>query len=248
MWLASSHYEIQFSLDTAISERVIFPISDTERHGIEDARWVKFTDDDDTVTYYATYTAYDGSAILPKLMQTKDFYHFTVLPLHGEIAQNKGMAMFPRKINGKYAMLCRIDGVNNYIAFSDQIGMWRTAQLLMRPKYHWEFIQIGNGGSPIETEEGWLVLTHAVGPLREYVLSAGLFDLDNPTKEIGRLSEPLLMPNQDEREGYVPNVVYSCGSILHNGNLIIPYAMSDYASTYATVDLKELLDELKRPK
>ena len=248
MWLASSHYEIQFSLDTAISERVIFPVSDTERHGIEDSRWVKFTEDDGTNTYYATYTAYDGSAILPKLMETKDFYHFTVLPLHGEIAQNKGMALFPRKINGKYAMLCRIDGVNNYIAFSDQIGMWRTAQLLMRPKYHWEFIQIGNAGSPIETEEGWLLLTHAVGPLREYVLSAALFDLDNPTKEIGRLSDPLLMPNQNEREGYVPNVVYSCGSILHNGDLIIPYAMSDYASTYATVNLKELLEELKRPK
>jgi predicted GH43/DUF377 family glycosyl hydrolase len=248
MWLASSHYEIQFSLDTAISERVIFPVSDTERHGIEDARWVKFTEDDGTGTYYATYTAYDGSAILPKLMETKDFYHFIVLPLHGEIAQNKGMALFPRKINGKYAMLCRIDGVNNYIAFSDQIGMWRSAQLLMRPKYHWEFIQIGNSGSPIETEEGWLVLTHAVGPLREYVLSAALFDLDNPTKEIGRLSDPLLMPNQDEREGYVPNVVYSCGSILHNGDLVIPYAMSDYASTYATVNLRELLDELRRPK
>jgi predicted GH43/DUF377 family glycosyl hydrolase len=248
MWLASSHYEIQFSLDTAISERVIFPISDSERHGIEDARWVKFTEDDGTNTYYATYTAYDGSAILPKLMETKYFYHFTVLPVHGEIAQNKGMALFPRKINGKYAMLCRIDGVNNYIAFSDQIGMWRTAQLLMRPKYHWEFIQIGNAGSPIETEEGWLLLTHAVGPLREYVLSAALFDLDNPTKEIGRLSDPLLMPNQNEREGYVPNVVYSCGSILHNGDLIIPYAMSDYASTYATVNLKELLEELKRPK
>ena len=145
-------------------------------------------------------------------------------------------------------MLCRMDGVNNYIAFSDQIGMWRTAQLLMRPKYPWEFIQIGNCGSPIETEEGWLVITHAVGPLREYVLSAALFDLDDPTKEIGRLSEPLLMPNQDEREGYVPNVVYSCGSILHNGDLIVPYAMSDYASTYATINLRELLDELKRPK
>jgi len=248
MWLASSHYEIQFSLDTAISERVIFPVSDTERHGIEDARWVRFTDDDGTATYYATYTAYDGSAILPKLIQTKEFYRFTVLPLHGEIAQTKGMALFPRKINGKYAMLCRIDGMNNYIAFSDHIGMWRTAQMLMQPKYHWEFLQIGNCGSPIETEEGWLVITHAVGPLREYVLSAALFDLNDPTKEIGRLSEPLLMPNQEEREGYVPNVVYSCGSILHNGDLIIPYAMSDYASTYATVELRELLDELKRPK
>ncbi len=248
MWLASSHYEIQFSLDTAISERVIFPISETEKNGIEDARWVKFTDDDGSKTYYATYTAYDGIAILPKMMETKDFYHFTVLPLHGEIAQNKGMALFPRKIKGKYAMLCRIDGVNNYIAFSDQIGIWRNAQLLQRPKYPWEFIQIGNSGSPVETEEGWLVLTHAVGPLREYVLAASLYDRDDPTKEIGRLSEPMLMPNKEEREGYVPNVVYSCGSILHNGDLVITYAMSDYASTYATIDLKELLNELKRPK
>lgn len=248
MWLASSHYEIQFSLDTAISERVIFPISETEKNGIEDARWVKFTNDDGSKTYYATYTAYDGIAILPKMMETKDFYHFTVLPLHGEIAQNKGMALFPRKIKGKYAMLCRIDGVNNYIAFSDQIGIWRNAQLLQRPKYPWEFIQIGNSGSPVETQEGWLILTHAVGPLREYVLSASLYDLDDPTKEIGRLSEPMLMPNKEEREGYVPNVVYSCGSILHNGDLVIPYAMSDYASTYATIDLKELLIELKRPK
>jgi predicted GH43/DUF377 family glycosyl hydrolase len=138
--------------------------------------------------------------------------------------------------------------VNNYIAFSDQIGIWRNAQLLQRPKYPWEFIQIGNSGSPVETEEGWLVLTHAVGPLREYVLAASLYDLDDPTKEIGRLSEPMLMPNKEEREGYVPNVVYSCGSILHNGDLVIPYAMSDYASTYATIDLKELLNELKRPK
>ncbi len=248
MWLASSHYEIQFSLDTAISERVIFPISETEKNGIEDARWVKFTNDDGSNVYYATYTAYDGMVILPKMMETKDFYHFKVLPLHGEIAQNKGMALFPRKIKGKYVMLCRIDGVNNYIAFSDQIGIWRNAQLLQRPKYPWEFIQIGNSGSPIETKEGWLVITHAVGPLREYVLAAALYDLDDPTKEIGRLREPLLMPNQEEREGYVPNVVYSCGSMLHNGDLVIPYAMSDYASTYATIDLKELLAELKHPK
>jgi predicted GH43/DUF377 family glycosyl hydrolase len=248
MWLASSHYEIQFSLDTAISERVIFPISETEKNGIEDARWVKFTNDDGSNIYYATYTAYDGMVILPKMMETKDFYHFKVLPLHGEIVHNKGMALFPRKIKGKYVMLCRIDGVNNYIAFSDQIGIWRNAQLLQRPKYPWEFIQIGNSGSPIETKEGWLVITHAVGPLREYVLAAALYDLDDPTKEIGRLREPLLMPNQEEREGYVPNVVYSCGSMLHNGDLVIPYAMSDYASTYATVDIKELLAELKRPK
>ena len=220
MWLASSHYEIEFSLDTAISERVIFPISHTERNGIEDARFVKFRDDDGEETYYATYTAYDGITILPKLLETKNFYEFKVLPIHGEIAQNKGMALFPRKINGKYAMLCRIDGVNNYIAFSNNITIWRDAKLLQQPKFPWEIIQIGNCGSPIETDEGWLVITHGVGPMREYVLGASLFDLHYPEKEIGRLKSPLLIPNADEREGYVPNVVYSCGSMIHNDTLI----------------------------
>ena len=248
LWLASSHYEIKFSLDTAISERVIFPVSENERNGIEDARFVKFTEDNGEVTYYATYTAYDGFTILPKLIETKDFYHFKILPINGEIGRNKGMALFPRKINGKYAMLCRIDGVNNYIAFSDKINVWNDAKLIQEPRYPWEFIQIGNCGSPIETEAGWLVLTHAVGQMREYVLGASLFDLDNPAKEIGRLRTPLLMPNEEEREGYVPNVVYTCGSIIHNNNVVIPYAMSDYKSTYATVNLTELLDELKNSK
>jgi len=246
MWLAKSHYELDFSLDSAISERVIFPISKTEKNGIEDARFVKFTDDDDEIMYYATYTAYDGISILPKMLETKDFYQFKIKPIHGEIVKNKGMALFPRKINGKYAMLCRIDGVNNYIAFSNNINIWNEAKLIQEPKYPWEFIQIGNSGSPIETEDGWLVMTHGVGPMREYVLSASLFDLDNPEKEIGRLKTPLMMPNDTEREGYVPNVIYSCGSMIHNDNLIIPYAMSDYASTYATVNLAELLGELKR--
>jgi beta-1,2-mannobiose phosphorylase / 1,2-beta-oligomannan phosphorylase len=245
VWLASSHYELQFSLDTNISERVIFPVSLNEKNGIEDARFVKFIDDNDNTIYYATYTAYNGTSILPKLLETRDFYHFTIMPVHGEIAQNKGMAMFPRKVNGKYAMLCRLDGFNNYIAFSDNITIWREAKLLQQPKFPWEFIQIGNCGSPIETSEGWLVITHGVGPMREYVLGASLFDLHDPEKEIGRLKSPLLIPNAEEREGYVPNVVYSCGSIIHNDNLIIPYAMSDYASTYATVNLRELLNELK---
>jgi beta-1,2-mannobiose phosphorylase / 1,2-beta-oligomannan phosphorylase len=248
IWLASSHYELQFSLDTNISERVIFPVSINEKNGIEDARFVKFTDENNTVTYYATYTAYNGMAILPKLLDTSDFYHFRILPVHGEIAQNKGMAMFPRKVNGKYAMLCRLDGFNNYIAFSDNITIWREAKLLQQPKYPWEFIQIGNCGSPIETDEGWLVITHGVGQMREYSIGASLFDLHDPEKEIGRLKSPLIMPNATEREGYVPNVVYSCGSIIHNNDLIIPYAMSDYASTYATVNLRELLSELKNSK
>jgi predicted GH43/DUF377 family glycosyl hydrolase len=245
IWLASSHYELEFSLDTNLSERVIFPVSINEKNGIEDARFVKFINDDNETTYYATYTAYDGVSILPKMLDTKDFYHFKILPLHGEIAQNKGMAMFPRKVNGKYAMLCRLDGFNNYIAFSDNITIWREAKLIQQPKFPWEFIQIGNCGSPIETPEGWLVITHGVGPMREYVLGASLFELQNPWKEIGRLNSPLLMPNIEEREGYVPNVVYSCGSIIHNEDLVIPYAMSDYSSTYATVNLRELLNELK---
>ncbi len=245
MWLASSHYELEFSLDTNISERVIFPVSINERNGIEDARFVKFIEDKNKAIYYATYTAYDGITILPKMLDTRDFYHFRVLPVHGEIAQNKGMALFPRKVNGKYAMLCRLDGFNNYIAFSDNITIWREAKLLQQPKFPWEFIQIGNCGSPLETPDGWLVITHGVGPMREYVLGASLFDLNNPEKEIGRLKTPLLLPNAKEREGYVPNVVYSCGSIIHNMDLIIPYGMSDYASTYATVNLRELLNELK---
>ena len=245
MWLASSHYEINFSIDSAISERVIFPISATEQGGIEDARFVKFTDDNGEITYYATYTAYDGMTILPKLIKTTDFYNFQILPINGEIAQNKGMALFPRKINGKYAMLCRIDGVNNYIAYSDSINMWREAKIIQEPKYPWELVQIGNAGSPIETKDGWLVITHAVGSMREYTLGASLYELDNPEKEIGRLSSPLMTPNESEREGYVPNVIYSCGSIVHNGELVLPYAMSDHSSSYATVDLRELLDVLK---
>ena len=248
IWLAKSHYELNFSLDTNISERVIFPVSINEKSGIEDARFVKFTDTDGKINYYATYTAYDGISVLPKLLETSNFYHFKILPLHGEIAQNKGMALFPRKVNGKYAMLCRLDGSNNYISYSDDITIWSEAKLLQTPKYPWELIQIGNCGSPIETDEGWLVVTHGVGPMREYSIGASLFDLEHPEIEIGRLSTPLLIPNTIEREGYVPNVVYSCGSMIHNNDLIIPYAMSDHASTYATVDLKELMNELKETK
>ena len=247
-WLADSHYKVTFSLDTAISERVIFPVSYTEKNGIEDARFVRFIDEDGCVTHYATYTAYNGFAILPKLLETKDFYNFRILPLNGEYVQNKDLALFPRKINGKYAMISRIDGVNNYIMFSDKINLWQNAKKIQEPKYTWEFIQIGNCGSPIETEKGWLLITHAVGPMRRYSLGAILLDLEDPTKLIGQLRKPLLMPNDEEREGYVPNVVYSCGSIVHNNELIIPYAMADFASSFASVPLDELLDELLNNK
>ncbi len=244
-WVADSHYEITFSLDTALSERVIFPISYSESNGIEDARFVRFIDDDGEVIYYATYTAYNGYTILPKLIATKDFYYFKFLPLNGKYAQNKDMALFPRKINGKYAMVGRYDGVNNYIMFSDKVTLWKEARLLQQPTFPWEFIQIGNSGSPIETPEGWLLITHGVGPMRRYSLGAVLLDLDHPEKVIGHLRNPLMMPNEKEREGYVPNVIYSCGSIIHNNELIIPYAMSDYASSFVSVPLQALLDELK---
>jgi predicted GH43/DUF377 family glycosyl hydrolase len=244
LWLSDSYSNISFSLDTDISDRVIFPMSELERKGIEDARFVKFIDNDGTIIYYATYTAFDGSLIMPKLLQTTDFYNFRIRPLHGAGAQNKNLALFPRKINGNYAMLARIDGCNNYIMYSNNINLWESPQKLQEPLHPWELTQIGNCGSPLETEHGWLVITHGVGPMRRYALGASLFRLDDPSVEIGRLKEPLLVPNQDEREGYVPNVVYSCGGIVNNGKLILPYGLSDYSSSFATVDLNALLDKL----
>ncbi|MBI5404145.1 MAG: glycoside hydrolase family 130 protein [Ignavibacteriae bacterium] len=245
MWLAKSHYEIVFSQDTDISERTIFPVSRTESNGIEDARFVKFKDENGDITYYATYTAYDGYTILPKLLETKDFYHFKNLPLHGECTRDKNFALFPKKINGHYAMLSRLDGINHYIMFSDNITLWENSQLLREPTYNWELIQVGNCGSPIETSEGWLVITHGVGQMRKYSIGALLLDLYDPTKVIGSLKDPLIVPNEDEREGYVPNVVYSCGSLVYNNVLVIPYAISDYASSFATVNLNTLLAKLK---
>ncbi|CAM3306456.1 DUF377 domain-containing protein [Flavobacterium longum] len=246
--LSDSYRKISFSKDTDISDRVIFPISDLESRGIEDARFVKFTRENGTVVYYATYTAFDGSYIMPKLLKTTDFYEFKTSPLNGAGAKNKNLALFPRKINGKYAMLSRIDGWNNYIMFSDNINVWEEPIKIQSPEYPWEFVQIGNCGSPIETEEGWLVITHAVGPMRRYSIGASLLDLHNPEIEIGRLDEPLVLPNPDEREGYVPNVVYSCGSIIHNGELILPYGLSDHSSTFATVNLNLLLERMKANK
>ncbi|WP_111597034.1 glycoside hydrolase family 130 protein [Chitinophaga skermanii] len=245
LWLADSYYEINFSLDTDISDRVIFPYSDAESRGIEDARFVKYTTITGETKYYATYTAFDGITIQPKLLETKDFYNFKIMPLYGEGAQNKNLALFPRKIDGKYAMLSRIDGINNYMMYSDRINIWENPQILQTPKHPWEFVQIGNCGSPIETPEGWLLITHGVGSMRTYSISASLFDLNNPMIEIGRLKDPLLVPNKDEREGYVPNVLYSCGSIIHNEQLIIPYGLSDYSSSFATVNLAALLEKIK---
>lgn len=248
IWLADSFYDLQFKHDSDITERVIFPISDSESRGIEDARFVRFIDDDKTERIIGTYTAYNGHAIIPKMISTEDFYTFRVMPLHGIGAQNKNLALFPRKIKGRFAMLSRIDGVNNFLMYSDRPTQWDNPVMLQEPCHPWEFTQIGNCGSPLWTEEGWLVITHGVGAMRRYCLGASLFDLEDPSKEIGRLKEPLLSPLEDEREGYVPNVVYSCGSIIHNNSLILPYAVSDYSSTYAVVNMIELIDALKKSK
>jgi len=244
LWLADAHYDIDFSRDTTISERVIFPVSSSERNGIEDARFVKFTDNDGSIIYYATFTAYNGFAILPKILETKDFYHFTIRPLHGQAVQNKGMALFPRKIRGQYVMVSRIDGFCNYIMYSDDLFTWQEAIMVEEPTYSWELVQIGNCGSPIETEKGWLLVTHGVGAMREYCLGISLLDLEHPENILCRIEEPILIPNDLEREGYVPNVVYSCGSILHNNELIIPYGMSDSASSFASLHLDEIMKKL----
>lgn len=243
-WLVDSFYDITFEHDSDISERVIFPISEAESRGIEDARFVRFTDDDGTIKIYATYTAYNGHSILPKLLQTDDFYKFRIMPLHGSGSIGKNLALFPKKIKGKFAMLSRVDGVNNYLMYSKRNTLWNNPILLQKPKYPWEFTQIGNCGSPLWTKNGWLVITHGVGPMRRYCIGAILLDLDDPSKQIGRLEEPLLMPLEEEREGYVPNVVYSCGSIIHNDTLILPYAVSDYSATYAIVSMAALLKAL----
>lgn len=244
-WLVDSYYDIAFEHDSDISERVIFPVSESESRGIEDARFVRFVEDDGTIKIYATYTAYNGYTILPKLLQTDDFYTFRMMPLHGNGSVGKNLALFPKKIKGKYAMLSRVDGVNNYLMYSDRTTLWNNPILIQKPKYPWEFIQIGNCGSPLWTENGWLVITHGVGPMRRYCIGATLLDLEDPAIEIGRLEEPLLMPLEEERDGYVPNVVYSCGAIIHNNNLILPYAVSDYSATYAVVEMDALCKALK---
>ena len=243
--LAQSNYEVQFSPHSRLSERVLFPVSPSQSNGIEDARFVRFQNEDGTHTYYATYTAYDGKLILPQFIETPDFLHFKFITLNGSAVQNKGMALFPRKVNGHYAMLGRQDYENIYVMFSDDLHFWYEAQTLLKPEFPWEFIQIGNCGSPIETEAGWLVMSHGVGPMRKYCIGAFLLDLKDPTRVIGRLKEPLLKAEGDEREGYVPNVVYSCGSLVRNRQLLIPYAMSDYATTFAIASLDEVLERME---
>lgn len=245
--ISDDMYEAKFN-DSDISERTLFPQLDLEMNGMEDARFVQFTEENGEQIYYATYCAYDGHNISMQLLKTKDFMNFTIARLKGREIQNKGMALFPRKINGKYVMLSRQDNENNFIMFSDNLYQWDTKQLIMEPKYHWEFFQIGNCGSPIETEYGWLCLSHGVGPARQYSIGAFLLDKNDPTKLIGRLKTPLLEAKEHTRNGYVPNVVYSCGGVINGNYLVFPYAMSDYISSFAYVDVNELLDKLLNEK
>jgi predicted GH43/DUF377 family glycosyl hydrolase len=243
-WLASSNYRISFPESTDISERVIFPGGPTESHGMEDARMVRFVHDDGEVVYYATYTAFNGHQILPQLIETTDFRSFRIATLSGECAQNKGIALFPRKLDGEFAALGRHDNVNNFVMTSTDVRVWRESAMIQEPKRPWELMQLGNCGSPLETEAGWLVITHGVGAFRRYALGAVLLDLDDPCRVIGHLKEPLLVPTAEEREGYVPNVVYSCGSMIHGDHLVLPYGFADVGASLASIVLDDLLTRL----
>ncbi len=242
--LAASNYVSTFPPDSQLSERVIFPAGPNETRGMEDARFVLFTDRDGGTKYYATYTAYDGFSILPQMIETDDFARFTVSTLNGAAAQNKGMALFPRTIDGKYFMLSRKDRENLHLSTSSEVHHWDDVAELYRPQQPWELLQIGNCGSPIETEAGWLVLTHGVGPMRRYAIGALLLDLRDPQRILGHLEDPLIEPVEDERDGYVPNVVYTCGAIVHKDQLFIPYGFADSGVAVASVAVPDLLEAL----
>ena len=244
-WLASSNYRVAFPPESELSQRVLFPAGPGESRGMEDARLVRFVEDDGSVVYYATYTAFDGFGILPQLIETIDFEDFRISSVTGAAARNKGMAIFPRRIAGRYVALGRCDGESNYLMMSDRLRVWQDAQPIQVPVCPWELMQLGNAGSPIETDAGWLVVTHGVGPMRRYALGAILLDIDDPRRVIGHLREPLVEPNEQERDGYVPSVVYSCGSVLHGDRLIIAYGASDTSSTFASVDVGELLGAME---
>ena len=239
-----TNYELQSSINLPINEKVIFPNAKAESMGMEDVRFVQFVDGENTC-YYGTYTAYDGRQIRTQLIETKDFDVFKIRTLYGAAIADKGMALFPEKVNGKYVMITRQGGEKVSIMFSENLYQWEKFQLLMEPKYSWELLQLGNCGSPIKTGKGWLLLTHGVGAMRTYVISAILLDLNDPTRITGRLERPLIQADEQEREGYVPNVVYTCGLLRHGNMLIIPYAMSDAATGFVTLELNELLNEMK---
>ena len=236
--------EVIFKSDEDISERVIFPVTESQSNGIEDARFVHFNDGA-RKAYYATFTAYTGRAIRSELIETSDFVSFRMSPLKGSAARNKGMALFPRKIGGKYAMIARQDNENLYLIYSDDLYTWDGGQAILKPEFPWEFVQIGNCGSPIELDEGWLLLTHGVGPVRKYSIGAALLDKSDPSKVLARSHEPLLRPEPTEREGYVPNVVYTCGAMRHNDQIILPYAVSDTFSNFATIKISTLMQAMQ---
>jgi predicted GH43/DUF377 family glycosyl hydrolase len=242
--IAANNYEVEFPEENALDERVLWPVGPSESRGMEDARFVRFTETGGASVYYATYTAYDGQHIAPQLLETEDFRTFRASQLAGSAAVNKGMALFPRKVGGRYLALSRHDRESNSVAFSGDLHVWRDPRPLQLPEFPWELVQIGNCGSPIETEAGWLVLTHGVGPMRTYAISAILLDLDDPYRVLAALPEPLLTAQSDERDGYVPNVVYSCGALVHQDSLLLPYGMSDTGIGIARVDLPALLDRL----
>ena len=243
-WLASSNYESSFDPASRLCERILFPAGPTESNGMEDARFVRFIREDLSATYYATYTAFDGYQILPQLIETDDFLTFRTATLNGDCAKNKGIALFPRKVNGRYAALARLDNENNFLMWSNNVRFWHESHLLQQPKVSWEITQLGNCGAPLETEAGWLVITHGVGMVRQYSLGAILLDKEDPQRVIGHLAEPLLEAASDERDGYVPNVVYSCGSMIVGPRLVVPYGYSDVGTRIATVRLDDLLGAL----
>jgi predicted GH43/DUF377 family glycosyl hydrolase len=242
--IAACNYEVEFDATTPLSERVLWPRAPSESHGMEDARFVRFTGDDGQSRYYATYTAFDGAQVEPQLIETRDFRRFRISQLAGPAAKNKGMALFPRKVGGRFTALSRWDRESNAIATSADGRVWGSPTTLQSPRYPWELIQLGNAGSPIETAAGWLVITHGVGAMREYCLGAILLDLDDPTRVIGALAEPVLRPLASEREGYVPNVVYSCGALACGNTLLLPYGTSDSSVRFAFVDLEVLIGRL----
>jgi predicted GH43/DUF377 family glycosyl hydrolase len=235
--------EVTFGDDEELSERVIFPITAAQANGIEDARFVEFNDGARR-TFYATYTAYSGRAIRSELIETTDFKTFRMTPLSGGAARNKGMALFPRKIDGRYAMIGRQDNENLYLIYSDDLYTWDGGHSILQPEYPWEFVQIGNCGSPVELDDCWLLLTHGVGPVRKYSIGAALLDKKDPSKVLARSREPFVRPEPAERGGYVPNVVYTCGAMRHSDQIILPYAISDTFSNFATVTIAGLMQAL----
>jgi predicted GH43/DUF377 family glycosyl hydrolase len=243
--IAARFYTVEFPSEVTLSERVLWPAMEAEQAGMEDARFVRFVDDDGSVIYYATYTAYSGSHISQQLLDTTDFQNFTSGPLVGPAAANKGLALFPRRIGGRYAAMSRSDRETNTVAFADDVSIWPSASPCQQPTEAWEALQLGNCGPPIETDAGWLVLTHGVGPMRTYSIGAILLDIDDPTRVLGRLRRPLLTPAPDEQNGYVPNVVYSCGALVHADTVVIPYGIGDSAIGLATAPLPDLLAEMR---